>query len=228
MGGKLGGMPRRPTADSLLEWHRAQAPQVDTRQTVVPQEEKGGSVRPVDTPNQITASCWDAGDSLLAVIGVKTAVGNFDRRLAIRDTWMRTDLGPLNGHACLRFITGQPGPELPKETMAALMLEASVYGDLLGPASSATAEADGKPVAGEIFDVRDDYDNLVAKTVGFMATAMEKLAHFQYLVMVDDDVYLRLDWLVELLEKRSPQDDKRGFYAGQVCLCCSESKPVTQ
>lgn len=213
-------MPQRPTADSLLEWYRTQAPPLtlDSRPT---HEENDASVQLVDNPNQITASCWNAGDPLLVIIGVKTAVGNFDRRQAMRETWMRTDLGPLSGRVCLRFIAGQPGPELPRETMAALTLESSVYGDLLGPASSTRPETNGRPVAGETFDVQDDYDNLVAKTLGFMAIAMEKLANFQYLVMMDDDVYLRLDWLVALLDKRGPQDDNRGFYAGQVCLCCS-------
>lgn len=69
---------------------------------------------------------------LLLVVGVKSAVGHFDRRQAIRDTWMSVDLGPsFTERVCLQFITGSPRGELPVETASALQLEAYIYGDLL-------------------------------------------------------------------------------------------------
>lgn len=164
----------------------------------------------------LTASCSDSDAALIAVVGVKTAVGNFDRRQAARKTWTRADLGPHRGRACLKFITGRPGPELPGEVEAALALEAAVYGDLLD-AVFRTGDVDhGISASGDLFGEQDGYNKLVAKTVGFMEVAIQQFAHFRYLVMVDDDVYLRVDRLVSWLNERAAEDDKRGFYAGQV------------
>lgn len=76
----------------------------------------------------------------------------------------------------------------------------------------------------ELFDVIDHYDNLLKKATGFMEIAIERFDAFRYLLMMDDDVYLRLDRLVEALGERPPHLDVGGFYAGQVqkhplCVC---------
>ena len=222
----------------------------------------GGVVDSIGSPppsvSQLTDSCSDKDASILAVVGIKSAVGNFDRRQAIRETWAKAELGPLSGRACLLFVTGRAGPGLPQETAAALALEAVVYGDLfgVGPGTEykegdikeATAnnsprgeglrlrsdppvEAFGNnppsevsgniPLGDEVLGntppgVWDGYENLIDKTVWFMETAMDHMPHYEYLVMMDDDVYLRLDLLCDWLDKRVPQADERGFYAGQV------------
>lgn len=90
-------------------------------------------------------------------------------------------------------------------------------GEVLGVHNDGAAnEATNNP-RGEVLRVRDGYDKLIDKTVGFMETAMGEMPHYEYLVMMDDDVYLRLDRLSEWLDKRVPQADEQGFYAGQVC-----------
>ena len=225
-----------------------------------------GSPPPPPAPNisQLTDPCSDNNASLLAVVGIKSAVGNFDRRQAVRETWAQAELGPLSGRVCLLFITGRAGTGLPRGAGAALALEAAVYGDLfgVGPGTGhkeggveeATVEnknppgkalrnyplgekmlgtnplmeeavgnhppggglSGNAPLREEVGGVWDGYENLIDKTVGFMETAMDHMPHYEYLMMMDDDVYLRLDLLGDWLHKRVPQADERGFYAGQV------------
>lgn len=134
------------SAESLISWYQAQHTSPDVG---VYGHDEGESKKKMDRAEEDAAitsrprvsslsfACRRAGDTddaspLLLVIGVKTATGHFDKRQAVRETWMGTDLGPsFTGRVCLQFITGSPGPELSIETTAALRLEASIYGDLL-------------------------------------------------------------------------------------------------
>lgn len=235
--------PRPPPSDSLVRWYQDQKSSESSPQKYHVESSlldidpdamraQGDSLRAARNEGSLkprtslASACRRVNekDPFLLVVGVKTAVGNFDRRQAARETWMRTDLREQSGRVCLQFITGQPDPGLPIETAAALSLEASIYGDLLlGGAPGDGGDGNGRPDAGngdgvDLFGVRDGYENLVEKTTGFMKVAMGHFEPFRYLMMMDDDVYIRLDRLAVALEERPPENDVGGFYAGQVRL----------
>ncbi|CAM9109749.1 unnamed protein product, partial [Discosporangium mesarthrocarpum] len=151
----------------------------------------------VSAMSPFTSSCL--GQSPFLVVGVKSAVGNFDRRQALRQTWMTSDLGSMTGKVCLQFVVGNPVPGSPEETSRALEMESIAYSDLL-------TGANGLPVV-------DSYWSLVEKTVAFMALAVTQFGDFRYLMMADDDIYLRLDMVAEALDGLPPGEH---FYAGQV------------
>lgn len=85
---------------------------------------------------------------------------------------------------------------------------------------------DGEDVSSRgLFGVRDDYDNLIEKSTFFFKIATQRFGHFRYLLMIDDDVYVRLDLLAQALDQRPAHFDVGGFYAGQVwtfylCFSC--------
>lgn len=134
------------SAGSLLIWYRAQQHQ-QQQSDAVPERSEGqesppgvsgddDTIKAQANISQFSSACrqhYMSNDAspLLLVVGVKTAIHHFHRRQAARETWMTADLGPLTGRICLQFITGSPGPKLPRETTAALLLEASIYGDIL-------------------------------------------------------------------------------------------------
>lgn len=227
------------TAESLLSWYLAKVSPQKMQRSMLPfrrnvhensgteyvHSTKGNSALMWDDTSPLAFRCLNINEPLLLVVGVKSAVGNFDRRQAARKTWMRVDMGALKNRVCLRFITGRPGDELPIEAAVALRLEASIYGDILETSVGSPYGESGWDAAPDgIFDVVDSYENLLAKTVGFMAMAMNSFQHFQYMALLDDDVYVRLDRLTEALDKRTPEIDAGGFYAGQVSPSSAKSQ----
>ena len=48
-------------------------------------------------------------------------------------------------------------------------------------------------------NVSDSYYTLVQKTVTFMEFAVRTYPEFQYLMVCDDDLYLRVDHLIDVL-----------------------------
>ena len=64
-------------------------------------------------------------------------------------------------------------------------------------------------------DVVDSYYNLVQKSSAFMEYAVKNFM-FEYLMMIDDDVFLKVDDLVAGLRARDDEERKGRFYAGQV------------
>lgn len=252
--GEAGGQQPLPL-DSVLSWYqrlrKPPSPPPNLERGYSMMMRKRGLGAGVDGSfgpprvSKLTSTCWDEDASLLAVVGIKSAVGNFDRRQAVRETWAQADLGPLSGRVCLLFVTGRAESEVPRGAAAALALETAVYGDLFGTGFSTEKKgekgADGSTTPsvevvraseeganeaavssppGKVLGVRDGYDNLIEKTVRFMETAMDEMPHYEYLVMMDDDVYLRLDQLGDWLDKRVPRVDEKGFYAGQVGTVC--------
>ncbi|CAM9296338.1 unnamed protein product, partial [Choristocarpus tenellus] len=147
--------------------------------------------------NPLARSCYN-DNALLLVVGVKSTVGGLQRRQTLRQTWMTTDLGNFAERVCIQFVVGNPGLDS-QEDFVALELEHQIYGDML--------------IGLNGLEVVDSYTTLVEKTVGFMFLAMERFGPFRYLMMVDDDVYLKLNILSEALNNM--QYTKR-FYAGQV------------
>jgi hypothetical protein len=98
--------------------------------------------------------------------------------------------------------TGIPSPSSAK---AALLLERSLYRDLLlsGP-------EDG------LADVQDAYLALPQKSTAFMRWAVLRGgASLRHLLMIDDDVYLDMSGLRQWLDNGVPV---QRFYGGEVCM----------
>lgn len=136
----------------------------------------------------------------LVVVGVKTSVlYGFPFRQAIRETW--ASKSALAQNVQLLFIGCRPdAPEVrPVVVQSALDLERQQYGDLL------THE----------LDCNDGYDHLVRKVTEFLAyvTALESNLQPQYVMIADDDIYLRTPELVNALQYQARSSR---YYAGQV------------
>lgn len=130
------------------------------------------------------------------MIGIKTSVDSFEYRQAIRETWL-SQADPST--TCVLFCVGAPNSTLPSAPLlsAALRLEQSTYSDLLLYPD---------------LPVTDSYYTLVEKSTSFMRYAHRNF-QFRYLLMLDDDVYLRPAQLIEGLRDSASATK---FYAGQV------------
>ncbi|TMW66742.1 hypothetical protein Poli38472_014054 [Pythium oligandrum] len=142
----------------------------------------------------------DQQNHAFLLIGVKTrAVKGFVARQAIRDTWASPAALPSNVRVL--FVGCHPDlsefdPSIHMEIQSSIAQEKAFYGDLL------TDE----------LQCRDAYLELVAKTVTFLHYATSHW-DFTYVMMADDDIYLRVDRLVELLKENG---DHKRYYAGDV------------
>ncbi|KAE9152477.1 hypothetical protein PF005_g3889 [Phytophthora fragariae] len=140
---------------------------------------------------------------VLLVVGVRTAVvSHFPFRQAIRETWANQTLMPQGVKVVFlgcRPTVGSPSLEEAelRTTWEAIELEKQVYGDLL------TDE----------LDCDDAYLHLADKTKEFLHFAATQYSKAQYVMVADDDIYLRLDKIVEWLKQLGPQER---FYAGHV------------
>jgi hypothetical protein len=112
------------------------------------------------------------------VVGLLTAPGNFVERDACRETWFK--LLPSGVSVLHLFMLGESGNA---STEAQLDGEQRKHGDLLR------------------FDVQDGYRQLVRKTgalYDYLAARTD--VTFDYLLKTDDDSFVRLDKLVQLLD----------------------------
>lgn len=177
------------------------------------------------TVSPVTSQAWQqekARGPVTLVVGIKVEASAFDYRQAIRDTWMRNSYTSLDGHEHVNdirvwFMVGVPGSHLSEDIILKVLQEALQYGDmLLGPHplyESASSFNHAYPWV--VFNVSDSYYTLVEKTVTFMEFAIRTYPNFDFLMIVDNDVFLRMDTLADVL--RAP--DMRGrqrFFAGQV------------
>ncbi|RLN86697.1 hypothetical protein BBJ28_00018848 [Nothophytophthora sp. Chile5] len=123
-------------------------------------------------------------DDLVLVVGVKTAVlTNFPRRQAIRETWANKATLP---HDVKVFFLGCT-PQLDgfkahdqRRFQHAVDLEKEVYGDLLT----------------EELDCTDSYKSLSDKVKAFHHFGAAEFPQAKFMMLTDDDVYLRVDELV--------------------------------
>ncbi|GMF27407.1 unnamed protein product [Phytophthora lilii] len=135
------------------------------------------------------------------VIGMKTAVmENFKLRQAIRQTWASTDVLPHD--AKVFFIGCVPQldaleTEERNEIQKAIMMEKQTYGDLL------TDE----------LDCEDSYADLTNKVKQFMRFVVHSYPQTPFVMIADDDIYLRADRLVADLRKEARV---QRLYLGQV------------
>ncbi|KAK1940449.1 Beta-1 [Phytophthora citrophthora] len=146
---------------------------------------------------------------LLMVIGVRTAgISRFPYRQAIRETWASQSALPEG--VKVFFLGCRPYTSVPQESALnstedakirrmweAIELEKQVYGDLL------TSE----------LDCDDKYTSLADKTKEFLHFAATTYPQAQYVMIADDDLYLRLDQIVAWLRGLG---SRQRFYAGEV------------
>ncbi|KAG1689574.1 hypothetical protein DVH05_002083 [Phytophthora capsici] len=182
---------------SLLEWAQRQQQQPDKETLESLQHD--AEVRGIEGKNT------NASD-LLMVIGVRTtAVSHFPYRQAIRETWASQSALPKG--VKVFFLGCRPhADESPQNLIEdaklrriweAIELEKQVYGDLL------TNE----------LDCDDIYTSLATKTKEFLHFAATTYPQAQYVMIADDDLYLRLDQIAVWLRGLGPL---QRFYAGQV------------
>lgn len=134
------------------------------------------------------------------VVGVKTSVGHgFPFRQAIRETW--ASKSALAQNVEVLFIGCRPDASQVRSAalQSALALEREQFGDLL------THE----------LDCDDGYERLVQKVTEFLyfVTAREPKLLPGYVMIADDDIYLRTQELSNALQH---QARRSRYYAGQV------------
>ncbi|KAF1781406.1 Glycosyl transferase, family 31 [Phytophthora cactorum] len=128
------------------------------------------------------------GEDLILVIGIKTAVvTNFAIRQAIRQTWASKEALPAG--VKVFFLGCRPFGKVGDKKL--------VYGDLL------TDE----------LNCDDSYADLPGKIKEFLHFTATKYAQAQYVMIADDDVYVRVDRVVQQLITKTPT---LRFYSGQV------------
>mmetsp|Transcript_560 Transcript_560/g.2184 ORF Transcript_560/g.2184 Transcript_560/m.2184 type:complete len:535 (+) Transcript_560:2346-3950(+) len=137
----------------------------------------------------------DDDEPPLLVIGVKCAADAIEARDAMRRTWLQ-DV-PADGSVQVRFLVGAVDDDVIAE---ALEREQQQFGDMLIPSTG--------------FSVRDSYLSLVDKTKAFLRYVLvDEKKNASFVMLVDDDVLVRVPALLEALKTSVP---RRGFYGGQV------------
>jgi hypothetical protein len=140
----------------------------------------------------------------------------FEYRRAMRETWMQY-ADTESKDVRIWFLVGTPSSRLLATIVDKVLQEAHAHGDmLLGPhprfASAASLHG---AYPWTVFNVSDSYYTLVEKTVTFMEFAVRTYPNFDFLMIIDNDVYLRLDTLVDVLRAPNMRGRQR-FFAGQV------------
>ncbi|RLN93796.1 hypothetical protein BBJ28_00001241 [Nothophytophthora sp. Chile5] len=200
---------------TLVEWAKQQQRQQDEVLLLQLQQDEIGIATVPTVGRQQKEDMSVADEDLVLVVGVKTAVvSNFALRQAMRETWASKEALPRGVKVlflgCRPFSAVKPGdsdddadaterkPKAERRRLwEAIELEKRVYGDML------TDE----------LDCDDNYFGLADKVKEFLHLAATRFAHAQYVMIADDDLYVRLDMIVEKFRQQGP---RRGFYSGQV------------
>ncbi|KAL3672740.1 hypothetical protein V7S43_002032 [Phytophthora oleae] len=140
-------------------------------------------------------------NSPTVVIGIKTAVvTGFPRRQAIRETWANRATLPHEAKVlflgCEPNMTDFQNENDRRRVLRAIAKERTVYRDLLT----------------EELECTDSYRGLSDKVKAFMHLVVAEFPDSKFLMLVDDDVYLRVDQLAEHLRKASQPN----LYFGEV------------
>jgi hypothetical protein len=191
------GATERPKERSLLEW-------AVERQAFLEHVELQPSDlddRRIHDHMSRSTHPGNGGDFLL-VVGVKTAVvENFAFRQAIRETWASRDVLPRDVKVI--FIGCEPVLDAPlvdterQKILHAIAMEKQTYGDLL------TDE----------LHCRDSYADLANKVKAFLRFTAQTFPRTPFVMIADDDIYLRVDRLTEELRK---EEQAQRLYIGQV------------
>ncbi|XP_051130032.1 hydroxyproline O-galactosyltransferase GALT3 [Andrographis paniculata] len=133
--------------------------------------------------------------SLELLIGVFSSGNNFERRMALRRTWMQYD-AVRSGNVVVRFFIGL---HKNKDVNLKLWKEAQAFGDI------------------QLMPFVDYYGLLTYKTIGICILGTKVLSA-RFIMKMDDDAFLRIDELLSSLEGKAPD----GRLYGQISF---ESAP---
>ncbi|KAE8987150.1 hypothetical protein PF005_g17510 [Phytophthora fragariae] len=177
----------------LLEWASQERQHWETRAVAANGESPGRVL-----VNNLTGN----GDEVLLLIGVKAAVvENFAFRRAVRETWASENALPNDVRVlfvgCVPKFDEVESKAEQEAIKNAIELEKRMYGDLL------TDE----------LDCDDSYDDLPNKVKQFLRFAAEAFPRTPFVMIADDDIYLRADRLAGDLREI---DRPRRLYIGQV------------
>ncbi|GAB9465625.1 hypothetical protein Gpo141_00003028 [Globisporangium polare] len=193
--------------EDLLTWASNQAnsatvtqPEVNAHGDIV---ERDTVTSPYTTSNA-TDAARQQEPPLILVIGVKTSVlRGFVSRQAIRATWASRASATTHGVKVF-FVGCQPtisdlyqDQHQRDQLIRAIEMEKQRFGDLL------TDE----------LECEDSYFTLPSKVKQFLHFAATQYPKVPYVMIADDDIYLRLDRISHGLRQHGP---RRQFYAGQV------------
>ncbi|KAJ8971937.1 hypothetical protein NQ314_000470 [Rhamnusium bicolor] len=118
--------------------------------------------------------------SLLVVI-VCTAPSNYEARMAIRETW-GSERYILGNNVSLYFLLGET---VNSSMQNDVLLESDEYGDIIQ----------------ERFI--DSYNNLTLKSIVMLKIATTYCANTKYLLKIDDDMFVNVPRLIEMLLERN-------------------------
>ncbi|XP_033736747.1 lactosylceramide 1,3-N-acetyl-beta-D-glucosaminyltransferase B-like [Pecten maximus] len=146
--------------------------------------------KPIINPSNACANS-DVGSNVFLLFIVKTKPENFLKRKSIRKTWGDQERFP---NIRTVFSIGVPKAS---HTMVKLKRESKTYKDIL------------------LMDYRDTYYNLTLKTTSGINWAVAHCNVAEFVVSVDDDMYVATDFLIQHL-KRLPQGQAERLYLGHV------------
>lgn len=170
----------------------AQAPagSVDplTEQAVV--DERAALPEAASAPRATTSQRVSSPPPALAFIGVYSAKANFEKRQAVRETWGRV-LKEAYGLQ-VRFFLGELSLE-PRPDDERARMESEVHGDLV------------------VLNVPEGYEMNARKGLLFLEWCAQHVTA-EFLLKVDDDVYLRPAPVLEMLRRRLPAGYVWGYF----------------
>lgn len=141
--------------------------------------------------------CMEQKDVLLLLF-VKSAPGNADRRLVVRETWGNEDYirTKLQADVKVLFVLGvHPDQEEQSSVQNDLNAENLIYGDLIQQ------------------DFRDTFHNLTTKLMLQFHWAFNYCPNAKFVMSTDDDVFVHMPNMVRYLRGLG---QKRGFWVGHV------------
>ena len=124
------------------------------------------------------------------VIGVCTALSNFELRQVVRETW-GSNLADLSAVIKLVFVVGQAQPTQDENFQKKLLNESAAYNDMVQTA------------------VVDHYNNLTLKSLAYFTWAKDHCSSALFVMKADDDIFLNVNNLLKALEKQ--MNAKRTF-----------------
>ncbi|ONK78786.1 uncharacterized protein A4U43_C02F22420 [Asparagus officinalis] len=127
---------------------------------------------------------------LLMLVGISSAANNFDRRMALRRSWMQYE-AVRSGDVAVRFLTGL---HKNKQVNLEVWEEAQIYGDI------------------QLMPFVDYYSLITLKTVAVCILGT-KVIPAKYIMKTDDDAFVRIDEVLSSLKKSAPKGLLYGLIA---------------
>ncbi|GFU10564.1 lactosylceramide 1,3-N-acetyl-beta-D-glucosaminyltransferase [Nephila pilipes] len=158
-----------------------------------------------DTLNPPDSEAYKKDPEVKLLVLVPSALNHFEERKTIRKTWgsmANQQHGPMR----LGFVLGTT-PNATEEDL--IMRESELYGDIIQA------------------DFQDTYRNLTTKSVLMLKWVSKHCAHAQYFLKADDDTFVNLNVLTNLLQK-SPFAEEEKFIGGFIHRGAQPSRTPTE